>query len=83
MAEWLGGRSIDLALLDFPWVTLRRGREFIHRYIRPGHVLVNHLPFQEDEQCNYRSAAEKGAALLRQTVPDVRLLTEPFQTEAF
>ena len=83
LADWIGGRSIDLALLDFPWVTLRRGREFINAYIRPRHLVVNHLPFREDEVYNYLSAAAKCAALMRPTVPDVRLLTEPFQTEAF
>lgn len=68
---------VDLALLDFPWVTLKKGRDFLQTYIRPNTLVVNHLPFLGDDLYGYRKAAVKSAALLQGM--DVRLLMEPFQ----
>lgn len=81
LAKFIGGVPIDLAILDFPWITLKRGRAFVESVIRPRHLLVNHLPFAEDDLYGYRPAAAKWAASL--AVPDVRLLQDPFQAEAF
>ncbi len=81
LAQRIQGIRIDLALIDFPWVTLRRGREFIQRSIAPRHLLVCHLPFSQDDCYGYREAAERSARLLE--LPDVRLLTQPLQTERF
>ncbi len=72
---------IDLALLDFPWITLKRGREFIQKHIRPKTLLVCHLPFADDDLYGYRKAAVRSAAQLDGM--DVRLLMEPFQQELF
>lgn len=80
LRDFIGGRPIDLALLNFPWVTLRKGRHFIEQAIRPEHLVVYHLPFPHDDRWGYRDAAVKGAGQL-QGVPDVRLLLEPFQRE--
>jgi len=82
LAKFVGNLSIDLALLDFPWVTLRKGRQFIEQYIRPKHLAVYHLPFVENNYWGYREAAAKGAALL-QSIQDVRLMQDPFQREVF
>lgn len=68
---------VDLAILDFPWLTLPRGRRFVQEHIRPKILSVCHLPFSGDDLYGYRSAAEKAAPLLAGV--DVRLLTEPFQ----
>lgn len=73
--------QIDLALLDFPWVTLEKGRQFIQQYIRPNHLIVYHLPFASDDVYGYRQATAK--ALSSVNVPDVRLLQEPLQIEQF
>ena len=80
VSAFLNGRHIDLALVNFPWVTLRKGRHFIEQVIRPDHLMVYHLPFPHDDRWGYRDAAVKGAAQV-QGVPDVRLLLEPFQRE--
>lgn len=80
LADFIGGRQIDLALLNFPWVTLRKGRHFIQETIRPHHLFVYHLPFQQNDRWGYREAARKGAAQV-EGVPDVRVLLEPFQRE--
>lgn len=72
---------VDLAILDFPWLTLPQGRNFIQAFIRPKTLLVCHLPFQEDDIYGYRAAAVKSAPRLENV--DVRLLTEPLQQETF
>lgn len=79
LSECLGDTAVDLALLDFPWITLRKGREFTRDRIRPRHLLVYHLPFAQDDSVGYRSAAEHAAGLTG--LPDVRLLWEPLQQE--
>ena len=82
LAELTGGKSVDLALLDFPWLTLPRGREAIADLIRPRHLLIGHLPFPEDDRWGYRLAAQRALGKLP-AVADIRLLLEPFQTESF
>jgi len=81
LAEAITGISIDLALLDFPWLTLRKGRQFIHEHIRPRHLLIYHLPFAQDDCMGYRVAVQNSIPRLK--VPDIRLLCEPFQTEMY
>lgn len=81
LATFIGDRQIDLALLNFPWVTLRKGRHFIEEILRPQNLLVYHLPFQRDDRWGYREAARKGAAQVK-GVPNVRVLLEPFQRES-
>ncbi|MBP3305237.1 MAG: hypothetical protein J6L24_04635 [Oscillospiraceae bacterium] len=80
LAEALGDMPVDLAILDFPWATLGKGRTFLTRTLRAKHILLCHLPFWEDDTCGYRESAKRAAdALAGQT--DVRLLWEPLQTE--
>lgn len=81
LAERIRDIPIDLALVDFPWITLRKGREFIQKYIAAKHLLVYHLPFREEDRWGYRAAAERSVGLL--DMPDVRLLYDPLQTERF
>lgn len=80
IADWLSGRNVDLALLNFPWLTLRRGREFISDVIKPRHVMFYHIPFAQDDRCGFREACEKSLPLLDEKFSP-RLLNEPFQTE--
>lgn len=72
---------VDLALLDFPWITLSKGRRFIQECIRPRHLAVYHLPFAQDDVYAYRRAARKAAEQV--SVEDLRLLLEPLQRETF
>ena len=80
LAQALQGRTVDLAILDFPWVTLGKGREFVQKFLQPKHLLVCHLPFEEDDICGYRQAAKKSVDALSQQM-DIRLLWNPLQTE--
>lgn len=73
--------NIDLAVLNFPWASLTKGRELVEYSIRPSHVFLVHLPAREKDIYSYREAAENGAGLLN--VPDVRLFLTHFQEEVF
>lgn len=80
LAEFLSDHGpVDAALMDFPWVTLRKGARFIREYIHPRYLLVCHLPFPGDDIYGYRKAAIRFAAQMEGL--DVRLLLEPFQQE--
>jgi L-ascorbate metabolism protein UlaG (beta-lactamase superfamily) len=72
---------VDLALLDFPWITLRKGRQFIEQFIQPRHLAVYHLPFESDDIFGYRRAVKKAAEQIQ--VEDLRLFLEPLQRETF
>ena len=76
----LAEEPMDIAVLPFPWVTLHRGRDFVTEHISPKHLIVNHLPFAEDDSHQWRSAAARLSASLRE-VTDLRLMLERGQTE--
>lgn len=80
LAQAIGDTKIDVAVLDFPWITLHRGRDFVKEYIRPDHVIAYHLPFAEDDVNGYRLSAGKAADALKKEL-DVRLLWDPLQEE--
>lgn len=75
----IGDRKIDVAILDFPWITLRKGQQFIADYIRPNHILAYHLPFAEDDCNGYRISAKRAADQMKNV--DFRLLYDPKQRE--
>jgi L-ascorbate metabolism protein UlaG (beta-lactamase superfamily) len=81
LADFIGETRIDVALLDFPWVTLRRGRLFIEQVIRPEHLVVYHLPFAQDNAWGYREAAARGVRLLH-GISDIRILQDALQSES-
>lgn len=81
LEDFVNGEPIDLAVLNFPWLTLPRGRSAVEA-IRPRHLLIWHLPFQADDRWGYRIAARRAADKLP-SVPDIRLLLDPLQEESF
>lgn len=82
LAEAVAGRRIDLAILNFPWLCLQKGRRFLEQTLRPEHLLLFHLPFACDDTQGYRKAAAFLAR--RATQPaDIRLLLEPMQQERY
>lgn len=76
MAEAISGKRIDLAILNFPWLTLRKGREFVSEYLPDTQILLVHLPFAEDDINGYRAATQ----LAVQDNPAIHLLMEPLQS---
>lgn len=59
------GRHFRLALLNFPWLTLRKGRDMIEQHLSADHIIVYHLPFAEDDTEHFRAAAASGAARIQ------------------
>ena len=80
LVEAMGSLPVDLAILDFPWITLGKGRTCVTQTLRPSHILLYHLPFSEDDCCGYRTSANRAAGLLSEQM-DIRLLREPLQAE--
>lgn len=80
LTQYLDG-PIDLAVLSFPWLTLRRGRLYMRDVLRPRHLLLYHLPFPEDDTEGYLYMAKQAA--LRWEAQDLRLLSSPLQQETF
>ena len=58
------GCRIDLALLNFPWLTLKRGQGFVDEIMKPSQILLYHLPFEWDDEFGYRDAALKAVQKL-------------------
>lgn len=81
LGEFVNGEPIDLAVLNFPWLTLPKGRAAIEA-LRPRHLLIWHLPFERDDRWGYRIAARRAAEKLS-SVSDVRLMLDPLQKESF
>ena len=79
LAEAIAGCKINLALLNFPWLTLKRGQTFVSEVMDPGNILLYHLPFAQDDSYGYRAAAQKAAENWENT----QLLWEPLQTIEF
>lgn len=69
---------IDLALLNFPWLTLKKGHTFLQEVLQPKKTLLYHLPFEEDDINGFRQAAEK--VLAREHSMEMQLLWNPLQT---
>ena len=80
LADAVGNRRIDLAIVDFPWITLRRGQAFLEEYIKPRHILAYHLPFEEDDVNGYRKSAGRAVEMLKSKWNE-RCLWDPKQTE--
>lgn len=74
IAEWIGGRHIDLALLNFPWIALPKGRRFIEEYLPNTKIGVIHLPYEADDRNHYVTAARKATEQI--TTHAITLFTE-------
>lgn len=80
LTEAIDGMTIHLALLDFPWATLRKGRAYLLEHFRNTQILLYHLPFREDDVNSYRKAARMAVDQLAGKLK-IRLLWDPLQTE--
>ena len=78
LTSCLKGIQVDLAILDFPWLTLRRGREYLENILQPKHLILCHFPPPSDNM-DYLMAAKKAAN--HTNLLDVRLLAYPLQSE--
>lgn len=78
VADWLNGRAVDLALLNFPWICLPRGRRFLAQSVPAKKIAVLHLPYEQTDRNHYLDVTRKAAALYRPE--DTVLLTAFGQT---
>ena len=74
--EAMNGMAPQAIVVDFPWITLPKGRRVLLEGIRPERIVACHIPFAEDDINGYRAAAANGAKQLEH----VYLLREPLQT---
>jgi L-ascorbate metabolism protein UlaG (beta-lactamase superfamily) len=74
--EALNGTAPRCIVVDFPWITLPKGRRVLLDGIRPDKIVACHIPFAEDDINNYRTAAANAA----RQIENVYLLQEPLQT---
>lgn len=75
------GRKINVAILNFPWITLRRGRDFVKKILQPEHIVICHLPDPAMDELGYMKAAENAVRRNFEGV-DVRLLQKPLKCES-
>lgn len=81
LAEAMRDTHIDLAIMDFPWACLKKGKQYLESVLKPDRLLLYHLPFAEDDMLRYREAA--ALAQKKSPVADTRLLWNPLQTEIY
>lgn len=73
---------IGISIMNFPWVTLRKGRAAIESLIKPKHLIVAHLPFEEDDIYGYFPATEKAIKNMDKAA-DIRIFHRFLQKECF
>lgn len=79
MQKMLEGEIVHCALLNFPFVTLPRGREIISRIIKPRQIIIIHLPSVEDDQFNYNLITSKTINKYQGILPQTDVFSEPLQ----
>lgn len=74
LAEKLAGLPIHVAVLDFPWLTRKDGRQYVQQRLRPTCCVGYHLPFAKDDSNGFRESAQRAAREM-----GAYLLMEPLQ----
>lgn len=78
LLEAVSGVELEAAVLDFPWLTLSKGRSALEG-LNAKNILLYHLPFPEDDGNGYLDSAAK--AVSRWEQGNAKLLCNPLQTE--
>ena len=79
LAAKVKGREIDLAILDFPWLTAPGGIDYVYGKINPSNVILYHLPTPEDDKFRYLAAVDYALAKLPEE-KNAQILCRPLQT---
>lgn len=80
LAQALSVERVDIAVLNYPWICLQAGRRFIREILRPKQLLIGHFPAHKADVYGYFEKAKRARERYFADM-DVRLLTEPLQTE--
>lgn len=83
LTQMLQNECIDILFCNFPFVNHSLGRIVINESIRPRQIYVMHLPFAEDDQCNYRGMLKKDLEKYRETLPPMKAFYEPLEEIEF
>ena len=74
--EEMKGMAPQICVVDFPWISLPKGRKVLLEEICPDKIVACHIPFAQDDVNGYREAAAKAARQME----NVYLLQEPLQS---
>lgn len=74
IGAFLDGFAPDLALLNFPFLTLKRGREIMENVIGAKQTFLFHLPEPGDDINGYTASAQRILRKVYQNDPSIRLL---------
>ena len=73
--------SPDIVIAGFPWITLKKGRDSLDKWLWPSHLVINHLPFPDEDEEGFNVAAEKFAGSLSK-VRHVIIMNRALQQES-
>lgn len=82
LAEFIKDEKIDAAFLNFPWITLSRGRDTIRELIKPKHLRIFHLPFPEDDTHRYLESTRRSADKLEDIISDIVIYSKFLQEDS-
>lgn len=57
--------SPDIVIVDFPWITLKKGRDSLKDWLWPDHLVIDHLPFPEEDETGFNKATKRYAKSLK------------------
>lgn len=77
----LESTDIDLAIVNFPWVTMEKTRTVLRESVNPKHALLVHIPSADYNHSHYREITENGASHV--DFCSVKLAMEPMKTFKF
>ena len=75
-----GEKDVDVAFFNFPWISLKRGREFLADVVRPRHLMLYHFPLPDDDRFGFRKNIDAKRKKC-DFADDTRFLTEFLQEE--
>ncbi len=79
ITDFMDGFVPDLALLDFPFLTLTPGRDITQRVIKAKQTIFYHLPCPEDDSLGYTQISQRVFNKKYQNDPSKRLLYQSMQ----
>lgn len=74
--EILKDVNIDFAFLNFPFLSLPRGRRIINDIIKPEKLIIFHLPLEKDDEFGYRNNALKCYERNKSNIPETYIFLQ-------
>lgn len=80
MEQVLRGSCVDVAFINFPWITLKHGRKYLAEYLRAKNIVIYHLPIPVEDEYGYNAAEQKSLASLSLAETAVYTLNSPLMS---